>query len=442
MHQARLCCDEPFGNDLRVTLTDSAGGQITLLDNLVVGQAWQENEVWFLATETQYTLRFESTDAVSTGGPGNDRSVLLDDVRLHVVAPPLTPTTDLPLGPTTYYFRHEFSFDGDPGEADLTFNGIVDDGAVLYLNGTEVARINMPEGVIAAETFAATPVGDPAFRGAVTIPADQLVAGSNVLAAEVHQAAADGGDMVFGLELTQSVGAADLRVPLTPLAINEVGAAEDGAVFVELVNIGGAPIDVTGHVIASSGDPDRPLVIAARPPLSPGEYLTFDQPALGFTPSTGQRLFLYGPGQTTLVDAVRVADRTRGRQPDGQGRWLVADVPTPGADNQFALHDDDRDQRDHVSPSVGVAHRFRSRLRPARLDSILVRSMRGSGRRLRGGRRRRLHRESGYGWTDGSVSCGRPRYGRRVAPRYGHGDQPGGHVRRRSAQRRLLCDAS
>jgi hypothetical protein len=41
-----------------------------------------------------------------------------------------------------------------------------------------------------------------------------------------------------------------------------------------------------------------------------------------------------------LVDAGRVADRPRGRLPEGTGRWLFADVATPGAENHFALHDE------------------------------------------------------------------------------------------------------
>ena len=55
--------------------------------------------------------------------------------------------TPLALGPTTYYFRKTFVFNGNPATTAFLFRSIVDDGAVFYLNGVEFFRQNMPPGL-------------------------------------------------------------------------------------------------------------------------------------------------------------------------------------------------------------------------------------------------------------------------------------------------------
>src|SRR5439155_23953878 len=58
----------------------------------------------------------------------------------------------------TTYFRKSFSI-SDPSQISaLTLRLLRDDGAVVYLNGTEVYRNNMPSGTIAYTTLASTTV--------------------------------------------------------------------------------------------------------------------------------------------------------------------------------------------------------------------------------------------------------------------------------------------
>ena len=71
----------------------------------------------------------------------------------------------------TTYFRKSFVV-SDPAVASdgLTLNLLRDDGAVVYLNGTEVFRSNMPSGTIGYQTLASTTVtgtatGKPVFAG-------------------------------------------------------------------------------------------------------------------------------------------------------------------------------------------------------------------------------------------------------------------------------------
>ena len=57
----------------------------------------------------------------------------------------------------TTYFRKEFTADGDYDFASLSINR--DDGVVVYVNGTEVVRDNLPTGTITYGTFANGPIG-------------------------------------------------------------------------------------------------------------------------------------------------------------------------------------------------------------------------------------------------------------------------------------------
>ena len=48
----------------------------------------------------------------------------------------------------TYYFRRHFNFIGNRADASLAFSAYVDDGLVMYLNGSEIYRLRMPGGAI------------------------------------------------------------------------------------------------------------------------------------------------------------------------------------------------------------------------------------------------------------------------------------------------------
>jgi len=66
-------------------------------------------------------------------------------------------TTALAAGPTTYYFRHVIDLQ-ETAVVSPELSIRADDGAIVYLNGTEVFRINMPEGPVDFATEALTPI--------------------------------------------------------------------------------------------------------------------------------------------------------------------------------------------------------------------------------------------------------------------------------------------
>lgn len=104
----------------------------------------------------------------------------------------------------TTYFRHAFNVANPAAYQSLALRVMRDDGVVAYLNGTEVFRSNLPTGTITYNTLASAAIGgadESAFQQA-TISPSLLVAGTNVLAVEMHQSGGTSSDISFALELT------------------------------------------------------------------------------------------------------------------------------------------------------------------------------------------------------------------------------------------------
>jgi hypothetical protein len=105
----------------------------------------------------------------------------------------------------TTYFRHTFMVpDKSVYTQPLAINLLRDDGAVVYLNGTELFRSNMPGGTITYLMTASSPVsgsGEDTFFPFSGIDQTLLLDGDNVLAVEIHQSSGTSSDISFDLEL-------------------------------------------------------------------------------------------------------------------------------------------------------------------------------------------------------------------------------------------------
>jgi hypothetical protein len=121
-------------------------------------------------------------------GYGDNREVT------HIISTNLFQTT---------YFRQHFLATNSYYITNLTAMLRRDDGIVLYLNGVEVFRDNMPDGTIYPETPALAVAPDDGTRVLLApIAPYWLREGTNVLAAEIHQRTnGGGGDMTFDLRL-------------------------------------------------------------------------------------------------------------------------------------------------------------------------------------------------------------------------------------------------
>ena len=104
----------------------------------------------------------------------------------------------------TTYFCYQFNVKDPSRYQNLSLNLLRDDGAVIYLNGVEILRDNMPEGSISYQTLASSTIGDEAEEGytSYTLPRSALVSGTNTIAVEVHQSSEDSSDISFDLAVT------------------------------------------------------------------------------------------------------------------------------------------------------------------------------------------------------------------------------------------------
>lgn len=105
----------------------------------------------------------------------------------------------------TTYFRKSISITNPADFTDFTLNVYRDDGFVLYVNGTEVQRNNLPGGTIVHGTLASNATDGGDVIQTYTIPSSAFSVGTNVLAVEVHQTNATSSDLVFDMELIGNI---------------------------------------------------------------------------------------------------------------------------------------------------------------------------------------------------------------------------------------------
>lgn len=101
----------------------------------------------------------------------------------------------------TSYFRLAFEVEDVTLFDTLDLSLYRDDGAVVYLNGVEVLRVNLPTGTIDDDTAASS---YEEATDTASLPASHLLTGTNVLAVEVHNKKV-GNDLSFDLELRSQV---------------------------------------------------------------------------------------------------------------------------------------------------------------------------------------------------------------------------------------------
>ena len=102
----------------------------------------------------------------------------------------------------TTYFRNDFQVTGADSFQNLLLRLIVDDGAIVYLNGDEIYRFNLPPGMITFDTPAMDTVGgtDESEFLEHMLDTGSLFEGLNTLAVEIHQANPTSSDISFDFE--------------------------------------------------------------------------------------------------------------------------------------------------------------------------------------------------------------------------------------------------
>lgn len=100
--------------------------------------------------------------------------------------------------PIAQFFRHYFIVDSLPSEP-LTLNLLVDDGAIIFINGQEAYRANLP----AQYHVSAQATGTFIEHVWLSVPLDARLVklGENVIAVAVHQLSPSSTDISFDLGL-------------------------------------------------------------------------------------------------------------------------------------------------------------------------------------------------------------------------------------------------
>ena len=190
----------------------------------------------------------------------------------------------------TYYLRKTFSLDEVRSDGTYQLDWIADDGFVVYVNGTEAGRYNMPSGSTSYNTAASTYAHSNPDSGTMPIDASLLREGNNLIAIELHNNETKSTDIywnaAFSLQTTgetkqivsvepeytltsnndveleavwEALPAEELIAnSATPVKINEVSAANSVYLneyfkkndWIELYNTTDEPIDVAGMYIS------------------------------------------------------------------------------------------------------------------------------------------------------------------------------------------------
>ncbi len=211
----------------------------------------------------------------------------------------------------TYYFRKQVNLNDAPKSTEsITLNWVADDGFIVYVNGTEAGRYNMPSGEVSFNSFASTYASGNPDNGSMPLDASLFKRGANVIAIELHNNAANSTDVMWDAELIYikenagNIASTELAyaipgnvssITLTaiyekmnvndseawdahPVKINEVSADNEIYVsdlfkksdWIELYNTTDAEIDVAGMYLSDHLDEPEKWQI----PASDGTYST------------------------------------------------------------------------------------------------------------------------------------------------------------------------
>ena len=184
----------------RVQAVDHAGNWSALSDPLQVSTEPPSTSLVKTGSTWNYLSNGSDQGTAWRAPAFNDNSWSSDDAQLGYGDADET-TVISPLG-LTHYFRQDFQVADASAIQALAVRLLRDDGAVIYINGVEVWRSNMPAGAVDFDTPASTEVtgtAEDVFHSQ-QIPHDALRDGSNTIAVEVHNRVGST-DVSFDLEL-------------------------------------------------------------------------------------------------------------------------------------------------------------------------------------------------------------------------------------------------
>jgi len=290
----------------------------------------------------------------------------------------------------TSYFRKTINIDNLAARDNFNLRMLVDDGAVIYINGQELERYNMPVGPITFNTFTTSNLPDAQYVN-VVVPKTMLKEGDNLISVEVHQVNATTSDMIFDMDLTCTMSiisnivtdpiySAKLGSDMTlkaifeestpvedtkpSIVINEIVSSNDMIRdefgekddYIELYNTGDKDVNIAGLFMTDT--PVNPTLVeiaatdAAKTTVpAHGRLILWadNEPEQGLLHMAfklgkeGETIVLSRKnklGQIETIDAVTYplmeANLSYSRRPDGSANWVLQD-PTFNFTNDNAI---------------------------------------------------------------------------------------------------------
>ena len=281
------------------------------------------------------------------------------------------------------YFRKSFTIADTAGLQNINASALFDDGVVVYLNGTEVFRNNMPVGAISNSTLANSAIQEGVYYP-FTVDHHLVKPGINIWAVEVHQIGPTSSDISFefqasstkqGSTETYSLSNAEVYdtvyaditmvanyetvTPIQGLVINEVSPGkstipDDNNEFddwIELFNTGTSPVNISGLMLTDDFTEKSKTILKADASMiiPPGGYKILwadGQPEQGSDhlsfklSGDGESLGLYQAigFDTLIIEELDFGFAPQGfslsRLPNATGSFEITNLLTPGLENQ------------------------------------------------------------------------------------------------------------
>lgn len=192
---------------------------------------------------------------------------------------------------SSVYLRRSFTLQPDKIPTFLRMRVYVDDGAVIWINGEEVARLHVPSGQLDYDDFA---LNHEAGWETVTIanPNLFLVGGTNVIAVHALNSSISSSDFSLDLELTDPGSSAGSQAT-TPGARNSTYSEQTPPQIRQVTHMPeipstGLPVTITAKITDPEGVGAVHLEYQV---VEPGAYIAKDDPA-----------YLTGWTSVTMVD--------------------------------------------------------------------------------------------------------------------------------------------
>ena len=252
----------------------------------------------------------------------------------------------------TSYFRKEVQIPGNI--INLNASVKIDDGCVVYFNGIEVFRDNLPSGEILFSTLSLTSENENTWK-TFSIPINLILSNQpNLISVEMHQNSISSTDLSLDFTLNYlqfTPGGIFIYEFMASNSMVEVYAGNSSYDWIEIKNTQEFPVDISGYFITDNFNTPTKVKLPNSPGLltiPPNGFLTLicsDNTSLGPNhivlglSAQGESIAIFAPDGVTLVDSIRfqrqIENISYGRDRNNIENWKFFKTPSPNSENSL-----------------------------------------------------------------------------------------------------------